>query len=88
MFPSTSQSLLNNQKWTEQHFDLNKMVLKKRNAIFCHQSQKDGVMFQGNDNREFWLRAEQRNRLTANKYHSLGMADYEAIEAFKRYKFH
>ena len=63
-------------------------VLKKRNAIFCHQSQKDGVMFQGNDNREFWLRAEQRNRLTANKYHSLGMADYEAIEAFKRYKFH
>ena len=33
-------------------------VLKKRNAIFCHQSQKDGVMFQGDDNREFWLRAE------------------------------
>jgi glucosamine-6-phosphate deaminase len=62
-------------------------VLKKRNAIFCHQSQKDGVMFQGDDNREFWLRAEQRNRLTANKYHSLGMADYAAIEAFKRYKF-
>ena len=62
-------------------------VLKKRNAIFCHQSQKDGVMFQGDDSREFWLRAEERNRLTATKYHSLGLADYAAIEAFKRYKF-
>ena len=30
-------------------------VLKKRYAIFCHQSQKDGVMFQGNDSREFWM---------------------------------
>ena len=56
-------------------------VLKKRNAIFCHQSQKDGVMFQGDDSREFWLRAEERNRLTATKYHSLGLADYAAIES-------
>lgn len=60
-------------------------VLRKRNAIFYHQSQKDGVMFQGNDHREFWIRAEERNADTAKKYKSLGMADYAAMEAFKRY---
>jgi glucosamine-6-phosphate deaminase len=26
-------------------------VLRKRKAIFYHESQKDGVMFQGNDDR-------------------------------------
>ncbi len=62
-------------------------VLKKRHAIFYHQSQKDGVMFQGDDNREFWIRVEDRNRLTAKKYNDLGLADYAAIEAFKRYHF-
>ena len=62
-------------------------VLKKRHAIFYHQSQKDGVMFQGDDSREFWVRVEDRNRLTAKKYHDLGLADYSAIEAFKRYYF-
>lgn len=62
-------------------------VVKKRHAIFYHQSQKDKVMFQGNDAREFWVRAEDRNKLTAEKYRNLGMADYAAIEAFKRYFF-
>jgi len=62
-------------------------VLKKRNAIFFHQSQKDGVMFQGDDTREFWVRVEDRNRLTAKKYNDLGLADYAAIESFKRYHF-
>lgn len=61
-------------------------VLKKRHAIFYHQSQKDGVLFQGDDSREFWVRVEDRNRLTAKKYNDLGLADYAAIEAFKRYK--
>ncbi|WP_245574780.1 glucosamine-6-phosphate deaminase [Gaetbulibacter saemankumensis] len=62
-------------------------VLRKRHAIFYHQSQKDGVMFQGDDSREFWVRVEDRNRLTANKYNELGLAEYAAIEAFKRYYF-
>jgi len=62
-------------------------VLRKRKAIFFHQSQKDGVMFQGNDTREFWVRAEERNNETAKKYHKLGLADYAALEAFKRYYF-
>ncbi len=62
-------------------------VLKKRHAIFYHQSQKDGVMFQGDDSREFWVRVEDRNQLTAKKYNNLGLADYAAIEAFKRYYY-
>ena len=62
-------------------------VLRKRKAIFYHQSQKDGVMFQGNDHREFWVRAEERNAATAKKYQSMGLAEYAAMEAFKRYFF-
>jgi glucosamine-6-phosphate deaminase len=62
-------------------------VLRKRKAIFFHQSQKDGVMFQGNDTREFWVRAEERNNETAQIYHELGLADYAALEAFKKYHF-
>ncbi|PKP43742.1 MAG: glucosamine-6-phosphate deaminase [Bacteroidetes bacterium HGW-Bacteroidetes-13] len=62
-------------------------VLKKRRAIFYHQSQKDGAMFQGDDEREFWIRVENRTQLTADKYNALGMAEYAAMEAFKRYHF-
>ncbi len=60
---------------------------KKRKAIFMHQSQKDKPPFPGKDVREFWQRAEERNRGTANAYKELGLAEYEAIEAFARWKF-
>lgn len=60
-------------------------LIKKRKAIFKHQSQKDSALFPGNDPREFWVRAEERNKSTAVKYDQLGLAEYEAIEAFKRY---
>ncbi|MBT8322056.1 MAG: PIG-L family deacetylase, partial [Eudoraea sp.] len=60
---------------------------RKKNAIFKHQSQKDSAMFPGNDDREFWQRAEQRNKETACKYNELGMAEYEAMEGFVRYHF-
>lgn len=62
-------------------------VEKKRNAIFQHQSQKDRPVFPGDDEREFWVRAEERNRETAEQYHKLGLANYEAMEAFVRWKF-
>lgn len=62
-------------------------VLKKRFGIFKHQSQKDGVVFQGEDSREFWQRAEERNQATANLYNGLGLAEYEAMEAFVRWHF-
>jgi glucosamine-6-phosphate deaminase len=60
---------------------------KKRNAIFKHQSQKDRPVFPGDDAREFWVRAEERNRDTALQYDQLGLADYEAIEAFVKWQF-
>ncbi len=44
-------------------------------------------MFQGNDHREFWVRAEERNAATAQKYQSMGFSEYAAMEAFKRYFF-
>ena len=62
-------------------------VLRKRNAIFKHQSQKDRPVFPGDDEREFWVRAEDRNRETAQNYDRLGMAEYAAMEAFVRYQF-
>ena len=62
-------------------------VLRKRKAIFFHQTQKDGVMFQGQDLREFWVRAEERNSETAEKYKKMGLADYAAIESFKRHYY-
>jgi len=62
-------------------------VTKKRLGIFKHQSQKDGVVYQGTDSREFWQRAEERNRSTAALYNRLGLAEYEAMEAFVRWKF-
>ncbi|MBO6524662.1 MAG: glucosamine-6-phosphate deaminase [Balneolaceae bacterium] len=60
---------------------------KKRSAIFKHQSQKDRPLFPGTDKREFWQRVEDRNKQTATLYDELGLAEYEAIEAFVRYKF-
>lgn len=61
-------------------------LLKKRRAIFKHQSQKDRPLFPGHDMREFWQRSEARNRHTAELYDQLGLAEYEAIEAFKKFK--
>lgn len=58
----------------------------KRNAILKHQSQMESAPFLGNDERLFWQRAEDRNRSTAQLYDSLGLACYEAMEAFVEYK--
>ena len=59
-------------------------LMRKRNAIFKHESQKDCALFPGSDPREFWQRAEDRNRKTAEVYDALGLAEYEAIEGFVR----
>ena len=71
--------------WAEWDIDLIEMVvpmspdqvLKKRHGIFKHQSQKDGVVFQGSDNREFWERAEARNSATA-------AVSYTHLDVYKR----
>ena len=62
-------------------------VMRKRKAIFKHQSQKDTPVFPGEDAREFWQRAEDRNSATAKRYDKLGLTEYEAIEAFVKYTF-
>ena len=60
-------------------------VMRKRLAIFKHESQKDRALFPGPDDvREFWQRAEDLNRRTAALFDALGLAEYEAIEGFVR----
>jgi glucosamine-6-phosphate deaminase len=59
---------------------------QKRNAILKHQSQMESAPYMGSDERLFWQRAEDRNKATANLYNALGLAAYEAIEAFVEYK--
>ncbi|MEP7322989.1 MAG: glucosamine-6-phosphate deaminase [Saprospiraceae bacterium] len=78
------------QEWEMENIDMAipispEELMRKRKAIFKHQSQKDRPLFPGSDAREFWQRAEDRNRGTAIAYNQLGLAEYEAIEAFKRY---
>ena len=58
----------------------------KRNSILKHQSQMESAPFLGNDERLFWQRSEDRNRGTASLYDHLGLACYEAMEAFVEYK--
>ena len=58
----------------------------KRNSILKHQSQMESAPFLGNDERLFWQRSEDRNRGTASLYDGLGLACYEAMEAFVEYK--
>ena len=58
----------------------------KRNSILKHQSQMESAPFLGNDERLFWQRSEDRNHGTAQLYHELGLACYEAMEAFVEYR--
>jgi len=59
---------------------------KKKQAIFRHESQKDDALFPGSDEREFWQRAEDRNRNTAELYNKLGLPEYYALEGYVRWK--
>lgn len=79
--------------WMEWEPDLIEMAVPmspeelrlKRNTILRHQSQMESAPFLGNDERLFWQRAEDRNHATAELYARLGLANYEAIEAFVQY---
>jgi glucosamine-6-phosphate deaminase len=80
------------QEWEPHQIDMAVPVspdelYHKRHAIFRHESQKDRAMFPGPyDSREFWQRAEDRNRSTAGTYDKLGLPQYHGIEAFVRWK--
>ncbi len=59
----------------------------KKASIFRHESQKDAALFPGPDDpREFWQRAEDRNKHTADVYNQYGLPEYYALEAFVRWK--
>ncbi len=63
------------------------VLLRKKEAIFRHQSQKDRAMFPGGtDRREFWQRAEDRNLATARTFDALGLPEYYAMEAFVKWE--
>ncbi|MEF8815380.1 MAG: glucosamine-6-phosphate deaminase [Salinibacter sp.] len=56
---------------------------QKVEAIYKHESQKDRAMFPGAyDKREFWQRARDRNRDTAETLNQLGLPEFYAAEAF------
>ena len=79
------------QEWEPEQTDMAvplspQELRRKRDAIFRHESQKDKALFPGSDEREFWQRAVQRNRRTAQLYDQLGLAEYEGIEAFVRWR--
>jgi len=79
------------QEWAPEQIDMAVPIspaelMRKRNAIFKHESQKDKALFPGTDQREFWERAEDRNRATAKLYDALGLAEYEGIEGFAIYE--
>jgi glucosamine-6-phosphate deaminase len=79
------------QEWAPHEIDvavpLSPRDLKqKRAAIFMHESQKDSALFPGPDDpREFWQRAEDRNRNTAAVYNQFGLPEYYAMEGFVRW---
>ncbi len=60
--------------------------LRKKLAIFKHESQKDRALFPGSDEREFWVRAEHRTKETSRRYNALGLPEYYALEGFVRYQ--
>jgi glucosamine-6-phosphate deaminase len=60
------------------------VALQKKMAIFKHESQKDRALFPGNDEREFWVRAEERTKKTARIYNELGLPEFFALEGFVR----
>ena len=80
--------------WQEWEIDYIEMAVpispeelrQKRNAILKHQTQMESAPFMGGDERLFWQRSEDRNKATADLYTQLGLASYEAIEAFVEYK--
>lgn len=60
-------------------------MLKKKLAIFRHESQKDAALFPGHDEREFWVRAEDRTKHTAKLLNDLGLPEFYGVEAFRRW---
>ena len=61
-------------------------VDRKRTAIFRHESQKDRALFPGPDAKRILAAGRSRNAETARIYDQLGLAQYQALEGFVRWK--
>lgn len=59
---------------------------RKAQAIYQHRSQRSQVPLMEGDHNEVWEQAIERNRQTADYIDKLGLAEYEAIECFVRWK--
>jgi glucosamine-6-phosphate deaminase len=76
------------QEWETDRADvfipLSKSELQRKiEGIFRHESQKDRALFPGAyDDREFWQRARDRNRETAETLDALGLPEFYATESF------
>jgi glucosamine-6-phosphate deaminase len=60
-------------------------LANKIQGIYQHQSQRSQHPIRTSGHRESWQQAEAINRTTAESYNRLGLAEYEAIEAFRRW---
>jgi glucosamine-6-phosphate deaminase len=58
----------------------------KLDCLYHHRSQRSQTPFLGTQSGESWQQAENNNRATAQHYDRLGLAEYEAIESFRRQK--
>jgi glucosamine-6-phosphate deaminase len=56
----------------------------KLDCLYHHRSQRNQTPFIEQGSGESWEQAENANRTTARDYDRLGMAEYEAIESFRR----
>lgn len=60
-------------------------LASKIQGIYQHQSQRSQHPLRADKHRESWQQAEAINRATSDLYNQLGLAEYEALEAFKRW---
>ena len=59
---------------------------RKIQAIYQHRSQMSQVPLLQPEHLELWEQTRSRNRATARTYDELGLAEYEAIECFVKWK--
>ena len=61
-------------------------LTQKIQAIYHHKSQRSQSPVVAAGLHESWQQAEHHNRAIAGRYDALGLAEYEAIEAFRRWR--
>jgi glucosamine-6-phosphate deaminase len=59
-------------------------LANKMKGIYQHRSQRSQTPVTGRTSLEAWQQAEAADRRLAETYDHLGLAEYEAIEAFSR----